>query len=502
MTTPPALGPDDLAFLGDAAHRSVDWITRYWESLQERRVTSERGPGQTLAMLPELPPEQGWDATGPTFDAFLTEMDRVIVPGLTHWQAPHFYGFFPCNASPPGIVGEILAAGLNVNVMMWATSPAATELETRMLDWMAHALGLPAVFQPSNPNGGGCIQGTASEATLAAMVAARERAFRAHGEQARLVGYVSPQAHSSVMKAGMVAGPARGLEDRRILRAAPIGPDLAIDAAALGDMVRQDIAAGRLPFFTCATVGTTSSLAMDPVDAIARSLNKAGALDAWLHVDAAHAGCAWICPEHRHLAKGLDHADSVCVNPHKWLLTNFDCDLFWTRDRAALTGALSVTPEYLRNAASDAGAVVDYRDWGVPLGRRFRALKLWVVLRHYGLERLREHVRAHVRLAENFADWVRADSDFEIAAPPQLNLVCFRVRGPDNGPTRALLEALRADRRVLITHTTLDIPTPGTLVLRMAIGATTTTERHVREAWDIIRDLHGRTSSAPRPEAR
>jgi aromatic-L-amino-acid decarboxylase len=248
-----------------------------------------------------------------------------------------------------------------------------------------------------------------------------------------------------------------------------------------------------VPFFVCATVGTTSSTAVDPLPGVARALDQEGFFErgGWLHVDAAHAGCACVCPEHRWMLDAIERADSLCFNPHKWLLTNFDCDCFYVRDRRALIGAMSVTPEYLRNAASDAGAVIDYRDWGIPLGRRFRALKLWLVIRHYGIDGLRAHIREHVRLASLFEDLVRADERFEVAAPRTVNLVCFRLRGEGAGAdarNRALLERLNSGGRIYLTHTALRGPDGSDrVVLRMAIGATATQERHVRAAWDLIR---------------
>jgi aromatic-L-amino-acid decarboxylase len=334
--------------------------------------------------------------------------------------------------------------------MLWATSPAATELETRMLEWLAQLIGLPAGFE-------GCIQGTASESTLVAMLAARHRA--GPGD---LVAYASEQAHSSVQKAARIAG----VE----LRLVPVRKDLSMDPDALAAMIEED--RHRKPFFVCATVGTTSSTAIDPLPPLPPHL--------WLHVDAAYAGAACICPEFRWMIEGVSRADSFCMNPHKWLLTSFDCSAFWIRDRAALLGAMSVTPEYLKTA--HAGQVIDYRDWQIPLGRRFRALKLWFVMRHYGAEGLRAHVRRHVELAKTFEGWVRADPRFEVCAERTLALVCFRKRGSDE-ENKALLERVNASGRAYLSHTVL----PGRgYTLRMAIGAPSTEERHVREAWDLL----------------
>ena len=475
--------PDQFRDLG---HRVVNWIAAYMEAVETLPVSPEVSPGQIASMLPQAPPERA----GPhTWDDIFTDLNEIIVPGLTHWQSPNFFGFFPCNASGPAILGEMLSAGLNVNGMLWATSPAVTELETRMLDWMAQAYGLPYAFQSASA-GGGCIQGTASEATLVALLAARRRALSQDPACAdRLIAYASTQAHSSVVKSAMIAGFADSPDDRRRVRLIDTDATYAMDPQHLTRQIEDDIAAGLVPCFVCATVGTTSSTANDPVDAIVATAVKHRL---WLHVDAAHSGNACVCPEMRTMWRGVEHADSVCVNPHKWLLTNFDCDLFWTRDRASVIGALSVAPEYLRNRASDAGAVFDYRDWQIPLGRRFRALKLWFVVRHYGLEGLREHIREHLRLALLFESWVRSDARFEIAAPRTVNLVCFRLRGDGNRTeawNRALLDRVNGTGQVLLSHTTLPVigrKGESRFILRMAIGGTMTRTHHVRRAWDLI----------------
>lgn len=502
----PHMSPDEFRALG---RRVVDWIAGYWERVGSLPVSPRCRPGDVLSALPDHPPERGFADDDPSLDQWgkvFDDLDRVILPGLVHWQSPNFYAYFPCNASFPAMLGEFLSAGLNVNGMLWATSPAATELEARMLDWMAEATDLPERFRSTSADGGGCIQGTASESTLAAMVAARARCGPGTGAEPRLVAYASEEAHSSVIKAAMIAGLARHARDRTHLRLIGTDDGLAMRPDLLESAMRGDLAAGRAPFFVCATVGTTSSTAVDPVDRVADAIDRAltaGGIARsraaarepapsnarpWLHVDAAHAGCAAVCPEHRWMLRGVERADSLCFNPHKWLLTNFDCDCFFTSDRRTLTGALSITPEYLRRDESESGGVIDYRDWHVPLGRRFRALKLWLVLRHYGLEGLRHHIREHVRLAALFESWVRADPRFEVAASRTLNLVCFRFRGDGPGAdekTRALLHAINDSGRAYLSHTVLR----GRYVLRMAIGATATREEHVRAAWELIRGL-------------
>ncbi len=498
----PHLSPDEFRTLG---HRVVDWIADYMGRVESLPVQSRVRPGDVLAMLPPEPPEDGLPTLGgqgteESWRPIFEDLDRIILPGVTHWQSPSFYAYFPCNASGPGILGELLSAGLNVNGMLWATSPAATELEMRVLDWLAQMLALPEGFRFKGERGGGCIQGTASESTLVAMLAARSRVLGAleatgNSDRPHLVAYASTEAHSSVIKAAMIAGLARSPEDRTHLRLIETDDTFAMGSDLLEVAMRGDVAAGRIPFFVCATVGTTSTTAIDPVDRIAAAIRSANDPSAdsrpWLHVDAAHAGCACICPEFRPMFRGIEHADSLCLNPHKWLLTNFDCDCFYTRDRASLVRALSVSPEYLRNAATQSGGVIDYRDWQIPLGRRFRALKLWLVIRHYGVRGLQASIREHVRLGALFELWVRADDRFEIAAPRPMNLVCFRLRG--EGPqadarNRSLLDAINASGRAYLTHTVLR----QRFTLRMAIGSATTREHHVRETWRLIQDLASR----------
>jgi len=451
----------------------VDWIARYMERVEELPVLSQAGPGEVRAKLPDSPPE-----TGEPFDALLRDVDEIILPGITHWQSPNFFAYFPANASGPAILGDLLSSGLGVQGMSWATSPAATELETHVLDWLVGMLGLPDRFL-STGQGGGVIQDTASSATLCALLAARERATgfatNASGCSGDLTAYASAEAHSSVEKAARIAG--IGSDN---LRAVGVDGARAMDPEALARQMDADVEAGRKPIFVTATVGTTSSNGIDPVGAIGEICRRRGA---WLHVDAAMSGTAALCPEFRWVHDGLELADSYCFNPHKWMFTNFDCDCFWVADRAALVRTLSILPEYLRNKATESGAVIDYRDWHVPLGRRFRALKLWFVIRHYGVEGLRHHVRRHVALAQEFARWLEDDPDFELAAPAPLNLVCFRHRGGDE-KNQAILDALNASGRLFLTHTKLD----GRLALRLSVGQTWTEARHVEAAWERIRE--------------
>jgi aromatic-L-amino-acid decarboxylase len=409
----------------------------------------------------------------------MRDVDEIIMPGVTHWQSPNFFGFFPSNNSYPSILGDLLSSGLGVQGMLWATSPACTELETHVLDWLAEMLGLPLGFR-SDSAGGGVIQDTASTASLVALIAARERATggvsnAAGVEGGLLVAYASNQAHSSIEKAVRIAGLGAGN-----LRLVDVDETFAMRPGHLAALMDADIAASRVPAYVCATVGTTSSTAIDPVRAIGEVCRERGA---WLHVDAAFAGTAALCPELAWIHDGLELADSYVFNPHKWMLTNFDCSAFWVKDRAALVSALSILPEYLRNEASESGAVIDYRDWQLQLGRRFRALKLWFVIRSYGVSGLQEIVRRHVGLAAEFASWVKAHPDFELAAPVPLSLVCFRHKGGDEA-NQAILDRVNASGRLYLTHTRLD----DRLTLRLAIGQRTTGRRHVEAAWEELRE--------------
>lgn len=450
----------------------IDWIADYFQQVEGMPVLSRVEPGEIRATLPPTAPQHG-----ESFDEILKDIDRIILPGITHWQSPNWFAFFPANNSEPSVLGELLSAGLGVQGMLWATSPACTELETHVLDWLADMLGLPAEFK-SNSAGGGVIQDTASSATLAAVLAGRERATQfqsnANGCNGTLVAYCSTQAHSSIDKAIKIAGIGSNK-----LRKIAVDDSYAMQPMALVNSIEKDSAAGLVPCFVNANVGSTSSNAIDPVEEIGRICRR---YKIWLHVDAAMSGSAAICPEFRLLLnKGLEYADSYCFNPHKWLFTNFDCDVFFVRDRRALIDTFTLMPEYLRNKATESGAVIDYRDWHIQLGRRFRALKLWFVIRYYGIEGLQFHIRQHVHLAQMFADWIRASENFEIVVEPPLNLVCFRHIGGDEINQR-IMDSINAAGQMYLTHTRLN----NQLVLRLSIGQTKTEERHVRRAWELI----------------
>ena len=454
-------------------HAVVDWIADYYDRIESLPVLAQVAPGQIRASLPPDPPIEG-----ESFAQILKDVDRLLMPGMTHWQSPNFFAFFPANTSGPSILGELLSAGLGVQGMLWSTSPACTELETHVLDWLVDMLDLPGKFK-SDTAGGGVIQDTASSASLCALLAARERATdwdtNERGCDTRLVAYASSQAHSSIEKAVKIAGLGR---DK--LRLIDVDEHFALYPQALAQQIQQDRAAGLIPCFVCATMGTTSSNAVDPLPQIGKICQADGI---WLHVDGAMSGTAALCPEYRHIQEGLELADSYCFNPHKWMFTNFDCDCFYTADRTALIKTLSVLPEYLRNQATESGAVIDYRDWHIPLGRRFRALKLWFVIRHYGIQGLRHHIRQHINLAQEFAQWIRQSDDFELAAPAPLNLVCFRHLHSD-AFNKAILNRLNQSGRIYLTHTTLN----DQYVLRFCVGQTQTAASHVRQAWQLIQD--------------
>ncbi len=460
----------------------IDWIADYYERVESLPVLSQVKPGEIRASLPANAPQQG-----ESFRAMLSDIDRLILPGITHWQSPNFFAFFPANTSAPSILGELLSAGLGVQGMLWATSPACTELETHVLDWLVDMLELPAKFKSSG-TGGGVIQDSASSAALCAVLTARERATdfatNEQGGNGKLVAYTSNQAHSSIEKAVKIAG-----LGRKNLRLIDVDENFAMRPELLLAQIKKDRAEGLVPCFVSATVGTTSSNGLDPLRAIGEICRTE---NIWFHVDGAMAGAAALCPEHRYIQDGVELADSYCFNPHKWMFTNFDCDCFYVADRAALIKTLSILPEYLRNQATESGAVFDYRDWHVPLGRRFRALKLWFVIRHYGVEGLQHHIREHVNLAQQFARWVMESTDFELAAPAPLNLVCFRHRGGDE-INRQILERLNQSGDIYLTHTMLN----GKLTLRVCIGQTQTEARHIERAWTLIQAAsHTQSQSA------
>ncbi len=467
MSYEPPMSNDEFRRAG---HEMIDWIADYWERVEDLPVLSQVEPGDIRASLPTSPPE-----SGEAWSDIMSDVDELIMPGITHWQSPNFFAYFPANASPPSVLGELMSAGLGVQGMLWATSPACTELETHMMDWMIDLCDLPDRFR-SGGAGGGVIQDSASSGALVAILAARERTA-GQWRWDELVAYSSEHAHSSMIKGCKIAG----LTEAQV-RSIPSDPTThAMDAQALRQAMADDIVAGRRPFFVQATAGTTSSTAFDPVHEIADICKE---YVAWLHLDGAFAGAAAVAPEFRFVNDGLERVDSYTFNPHKWLLTNFDCSMFFVADRQPMIAALSVLPEYLRNAASDQGAVVDYRDWQIPLGRRFRALKLWFVIRTHGAEGLANFVRSHVEMAKNFEAKIEAHPQYEIVAPTPLSLVTFRHIGGDADNER-IRDAINNGGESYITHTKLN----GQTVLRLAIGAVRTEQRHVDATYNLLAAL-------------
>jgi aromatic-L-amino-acid/L-tryptophan decarboxylase len=437
---------DDFRRDGAAA---IEWVARYLEGVRELPVLPAVEPGKVRSRLPASPPEHGQG-----FEAILRDLDEVIVPATTHWNHPRFFGYFAISGSEPGILAELVAAALNVNAMLWRTGPAATELEELVLDWLRQLLGLPEGLH-------GHIEDTASTSTLAALTAARER---------RPGGAVlcSEHAHSSVDKAARLLG----LEVRKIpvdeaFRMRPEAVDAELDAGETTAVV--------------ATVGTTSTTSVDPVPALADACERTGA---WLHVDAAYAGSAAVCEEFRWALAGAERADSLVVNPHKWLFTPMDCSCLYTRRPEAFRNAFSLVPEYLRTSEED---VTNLMDYGPALGRRFRALKLWAVMRCYGREGLAGLIREHIRLARLFAAWVEAEPGWEIAAPYPFSVVCFRREVSDE-KNETILERANATGEILLSHTRLG----DRYVLRLAVGNLRTTEDDVRRAWEVLQEVAAR----------
>jgi aromatic-L-amino-acid/L-tryptophan decarboxylase len=444
----------------------VDWVADYMERVGELPIRSHVAPGDVAAQLPLAAPERP-----ESFDALLADLDDVVMPGITHWQSPGWFGYFPANVSGPSILAELASAGIGAQGMLWATSPALTEIESRVLDWLVDLLGLPKSWQTSVGPGGGVIQMSASDSTHLMHVVARERALARGAETDLLVAYGSAQAHSSVERGARVAG-------FRHVRLVEVDSDYALRPDALEAALAQDRAAGLTPAIVTSSIGTTGTGAVDPVARIADVANAEGM---WHHVDAAWAGSAMCLPELRHHQAGIDRMDSYTFNPHKWMFTNFDCNVLWVADREPLNSTLSIVPPYLRNEASDSSAVIDYRDWHVPLGRRFRALKLWWVLRHYGTDGIRHHISEHIRLAAELAQRVDDEPALQRIAPVHFSLVCFRHRDGD-AATESLVAAINADPSLYVTPSQV----ADRLFIRVAIGQTWTTAENVDRLWEVI----------------
>ena len=455
--------PDEFRRYG---HELVEWVAGYMERVAALPVQASVEPGEIRAALPPAPPEDP-----EPFEALVRDLDDVVLPGITHWQSPGWFAYFPANTSPPSVLAELVTAALGAQGMMWSTSPALTEIEAHVLDWLVDLLGFPQEWKTAVGPGGGAIQLSASDSTHLAHVVARERAMERGASSEDVVAYTSCQAHSSIEKGARVAA-------IRHLRLIDVDRDFALRPSALAEAVARDVADGLVPAIVTSTLGTTGTCAVDPVGEVAAIARRHGL---WHHVDAAYAGSALICPELRVEQEGIARADSFVFNAHKWMFTNFDCSVFWVADRAPLVRAMSILPPYLQNAASASGEVIDYRDWQVPLGRRFRALKLWWVLRAYGAKGIRHHIREHVRLASWFGGRVDEHPSLVRVAPVAFGLVCFRhVDG--NEATDALAEAINRDGSVYVIASTIE----DERFIRVAVGATATTAEDVERLWSIV----------------
>ena len=452
-------------------YKVIDWIADYYENIESYPVLSQAKPGELRTTLPKNPPQDG-----EKFNNILAEMNEKIIPGVTHWQSPNFFAYFPCNSTGPAILGDLLSSGLGIQGMLWASSPACTELESHVLDWLVDMLNLPEEFK-STSTGGGVIQDTASSATLCALIAAREKVsnnkINENGFDDSIRVYTSMEAHSSIEKAVKIAG--IGSKNIRLIE---VDDDFAMNPLKLRKSIEKDIMDGKIPAFVCATLGTTSSTAIDPLNDIGKICNEFGI---WLHVDAAMAGSASICPEYRFINEGIEYADSYCFNPHKFLLTNFDCSCLYVSDRKALIKSLTINPEYLKTEVSKSETVFDFRDWQIPLGRRFRSLKLWSVIRYYGINGIQQHIRGHIESAKMLSELIMKDERFEIMAPTILNLVCFRYKNSDEF-NKALLEKLNTSGKLYLVQTKLN----KKYTLRFSIGQTNTTREHIINAWKNI----------------
>ncbi len=456
----------------EQGHVLVDWMADYLENIRDLPVKSPVQPGDiTTALPPDAPAE------GEPFDKIFEDFRNLIVPGMTHWQHPSFFAYFPANSSPPSVLAEMLTATLGAQCMSWQTSPAATELEERVMQWLRKMIGLPETFT-------GVLQDTASTATLCALLTAREHrtdfGINEHGfaDAPIFTVYCSTETHSSIEKDVKIAG-----IGREHLRRVAVDDSFAMRPEALQEAIERDVADGYTPLCVIATLGTTSSTAMDPIRPVAEICCKHAV---WLHVDAAFAGTALLLPEMRDMIDGIETADSFVFNPHKWMFTNFDCSAYFVRDVEALVRTFEILPEYLKTKEGD--RVNNYRDWGVQLGRRFRALKLWFVIRTYGVAGLQALIRKHLGIARDLVERIRAAGDFEILAPVPLNVVCFRYRPEDvdeaslDEINQRLLEAVNATGRMYITHTKLD----GKFTLRMVTAQTRVEKEDVENAWDLL----------------
>lgn len=458
----------------EEAHKLVDWMADFYENIEDYPVKSQAKPGDIISQLPESPP-----TLGEPFESVFKDFENIILPGMTHWQSPNFHAYFPGNSSYPSVLGEMLTATLGAQCMIWETSPAAAELEELMINWLKPLMSIPDAWT-------GCIQDTASTATLAALISAREKktnwSINKKGFDAqKLRFYCSAETHSSIDKAVKVLG--AGVEN---LIKVTVDDHLAIIPEELERVIKDDLESGFIPCAVVAAVGTTGTLAVDPIDAIGQICER---YNVWLHVDAAYAGTALMLPEYHHLIHGIEKADSLVFNPHKWMFTNFDCTVYFVRDSEPLIKTFEILPEYLKT--STRGKVKDYRDWGVPLGRRFRALKLWFVIRDFGIEGIQTRLRAHISYANWFAEQVDSSNDFVIVITPVLNVVCFRFNSGYTSEEKLsqlnadLMAGINSSGEAYLTHTKIK----GKYALRMVIGQTYVEKKHIEKTWSLIQRL-------------
>nr|A0A2H5AIY0.1 RecName: Full=Tyrosine decarboxylase 1 [Narcissus pseudonarcissus]AUG71932.1 tyrosine decarboxylase 1 [Narcissus pseudonarcissus] len=480
------LNPLDPEEFRRQGHMVIDFLADYYQNVHKYPVRSQVEPGYLKKILPESAPNQP-----ESLETILDDITNHIVPGITHWMSPNYFAYFPASGSTAGFLGEMLSTGFNAVCFNWMSSPAATELETIVTDWLGKLLALPEKFLFSG-GGGGVLQGTTCEAILCTMTAARDKVLNKIGKDqiGKLVVYGSDQTHCALQKAAQIAGihPAN-FRAVRTFKSDAFG----LNPEELRKVVSADVEAGLVPLYLCPTVGTTSSTAVDQLRGLC---SVAEEHEMWVHVDAAYAGSACICPEFRHFIDGVEGATSFSFNAHKWFFTNLDCCCLWVREPQALINALSTNPEYLRNKATESQKVVDYKDWQIALSRRFRAMKLWMVMRSYGVANLRNFLRSHVKMAKLFEGLVSADERFEIVVPRNFAMVCFRFNptkkdratGPEldriNEFNRRLLEEVNSTGRLYMTHAVIG----GEYVMRFATGATLTEEKHVRCAWRAIQE--------------